>query len=204
MLIKYILLFTSIFILVNSFNILPYYQTLEKDKEFYLCDNFSDVLRETTKEIFKQLNKYNLYDFQLNEEKTFPHEKNDINTICNLNLVDKYGYTTHYAPDYTETDISISNTLIGIDTNLYNVILHEVLHSIGLDHSLEFGIMNYTVFSLFNGIKKDLIKLYLSVDDFNGMKFLFDENHKNETEYTNETDCNPQNIIDYIKNCFMI
>ena len=194
---KYILLFTSIFILVNSFNILSYYQPLEKEKEFYLCDNFSDVLRETTKEIFKQLNKYNLYDFQLNEEKTFPHEKNDINTICNLNLVDKYGYTTHYAPDYTETDISISNTLIGIDTNLYNVILHEVLHSIGLDHSLEF-----------NGIKKDLIKLYLAVDDFNGLKCLFNDNSSNETEYTNETDdsedCNPQNIIDYIKNCFMI
>ena len=195
--INYVFAFFSNILSAKSFNILPYYQPIAKTINFHLCDGYSTILKETTIDVFKELNKYELYDFQLREQ-TLPHIQNDKNTICNLNLDDKYGYCTHYLPFYNETDISISNILLGIDTNLYNVVLHEFLHSIGLDHTDEFGMLNYSVHYLTNGIKKDISKLYLSVDDYQGIKYLYNYNSTNEKD---KNECNKNDIIETIKNC---
>ena len=194
--IKYVFAFINI-LHAESFNILPYYKPIDKTINFYLCNDYSDILKESTKEVFKELNKYELYDFQLREE-TFIHTQNEKNTICNLNLDDKYGFCTHYYPYYNETDISISNILLGINTNLYNVVLHEFLHSIGLDHTDQFGMLNYSVHYLNNGIKKDVSKLYLSVDDYQGMKYLYNYNSTNEKE---RIICDKNEIIETLKNC---
>ena len=69
------------------------------------------------------------------------------------------------------TDITISNDLFSYSNTLYNVILHEILHSLGLDHNNgESGLMNYAVTeNWFGSIINDQRKLWLSMDDILGI-----------------------------------
>ena len=72
-----------------------------------------------------------------------------------------------------KTNIFIKNELLYFPNTLYNVLLHEVLHSFGLGHSDKTGMMNYSIkLGLFNRIKEDSTKLWLSIDDIDGLDFL--------------------------------
>ena len=87
-------------------------------------------------------------------------------SICNKGNI-HYGYMTPYI---NNTAISISNKLLSYPNTLYNVVLHEILHSLGLDHSPEDGLMSYAVTqNWFGGVEDDDRKLWLSIDDLLGL-----------------------------------
>jgi len=186
---------------VQSFNILSYHNVTTSEIDFYFCNDISTILEEVTREVIEEINTYELFKIKLNETRV-DHTFNNKNSICNDNLnnhyISEYGFCTHYLP--FETDITISNTLLGIDTNLYNVILHEFLHALGLDHTNTKGIMNYTIqLSRNKGIVKDNLKLYISIDDYQGLTYLYDKLN-NDVE-RNEDECNKNVVIDFINNC---
>ncbi len=189
---------------VDCFNILPYHNVSQTEIDFYFCDDIHPILQDVSKEVINQINTYELFKIKLNEETKIEHKYNNKNSICNENLnnniYSEYGLCTHYSPFFYETDITISNTILGIDTNLYNVLLHEFLHALGLDHSNTKGMMNYTIqLTKNNGIIKDNAKLYISIDDYFGIKYLYNK-LQNDME-RNEIKCNKNKIIDYINNC---
>ena len=184
---------------IQSFNLLPYHNVSKTEIDFYFCDDIPDVLEDVTREVVDQLNTYELFKIELNETR-IEHNFNDKNSICNTHLEwGDFGFCTHYIPFYNETDITISNTILGIDTNLYNVVLHEFVHALGLDHSnTSMGIMNYTIQTTNNkGIIKDKDRLYISVDDYKGIKYLYDT-LKEDIE---RNECDKNIIFDFINNC---
>jgi len=180
--VKILSLLTSLLLeYTTGYKLLDYRNISSTTINFYSCTSISPILQTTTTDVMQELNDYDLFDFKLNKQQ-YKHEKNGKNTICNKNLdtneYSEFGICTHYAPYFNETDISISNMLIGTETNLYNVVLHELLHSVGLDHTNSKGMMNYTLQSRGRGYIKDKEKLYLSLDDYNGMKKVYDEINK--------------------------
>jgi len=180
---------------VFSFQLLNYSNISTNEIVFYPCDTISPMLQNTFIETINDLNEYEIFDFQL-RETTYPIGPNRINTICNVDLKDGYGFTIHY-PEYSnETDIEISNTLLYYDTNLYNVIFHELLHSIGLHHTDTQGGMNYKLYlTNDNKIIRDNHKLYLSLDDFKGMKYIYSTIDKERNE------CKKNKIIKLLNEC---
>jgi len=189
---------------VAGFNILPYNNVSTTEIDFYFCDSVHPILEVTTKEVIEQINTYELFKIKLNEETKIEHKFNYKNSICNENLdnniYSEYGFCTHYSPFFNETDITISNTILGIDTNLYNVVLHEFIHAIGLDHGTNKGMMNYTIqLTENNGIIKDSTKLYISIDDYIGIKYLYDKLENDKERFVNT--CDKNKIIEYINNC---
>lgn len=90
--------------------------------------------------------------------------------FCNQ-ISTNYGYMELLVNN--RTNIWISNLLLNTPKTLYNVCLHEILHALGLDHSLEQGMMNYSIgLSYFRNVLEDARKLWPSRDDFKGLKFL--------------------------------
>lgn len=97
--------------------------------------------------------------------------------ICNQEI-ENYGYT-YILKDSVEqnTNIFISNRLLYKTNTLYNVVLHEILHSMGLNHSDKQGMMNYSISISRNrygiiDIIDDERKLWISSDDRKGLRFL--------------------------------
>ena len=66
---------------------------------------------------------------------------------------------------------------MNLHNTLYNVLLHEMLHSLGLKHSKEKGMMNYSITVDDKMPIEDHHKMWLSLDDLAGIKFLI--NNKN-------------------------
>jgi hypothetical protein len=94
------------------------------------------------------------------------HQANASGVICNQPH-GHYGYTTL---DNNQTNIYINDKLLYLPNTLYNVLLHEVLHSIGLDHSDKPGMMSYAISETWYGFpKEDERKLWLSIDDLRGL-----------------------------------
>ena len=55
----------------------------------------------------------------------------------------------------------------------YNVIMHEILHSLGMDHSQKQGMMSYSIREYFLGYPiEDQNKLWASVDDIRGLLYI--------------------------------
>jgi len=116
--------------------------------------------------------------------------KNGINTICTSDA--GYGFTRLTMANHTitEADIFVHSALTG--SNLDNVMLHELLHAVGLNHSENAGIMNYSV--RVNG-KGEIVAdplLYLSLDDVQGLKQL----RKNSTR------CPKVRILNLLERCW--
>lgn len=108
----------------------------------------------------------NFHQFQLGKNKTTGY-------ICNQHS-DNLGYTSILQGSIDQnTNIWISNYLLDTPNTLYNVVLHEVLHSMGLNHSDRQGMMNYSVRTTwFGNVIDDPQKLWISPDDRQGLRHL--------------------------------
>ena len=97
--------------------------------------------------------------------------------ICNQ-ISDNLGYTSILENSVDQnTNVWISNKLLDRPNTLYNVVLHEVLHSMGLNHSDKQGMMNYSIRVGYNWygsmeIIDDERKLWISPDDRKGLRYI--------------------------------
>lgn len=167
-----ILLFSSL-LSIHSFNILNNYIPSSYHKHFFLCDSIHPNMRETFYEATKNINKYHIHHLSLKQGYTEPIDGNNINDVCSYDGMNGYyGYTKTFGTN--ETDIYISNTLLNTQNTLYNVIYHEFIHSLGLNHTIDKdGIMNYKMRTEINGnILEDSNKLYVSMDDIKGLRYI--------------------------------
>ena len=127
-------------------------------KVLNVCSSLSPTLKDTIDEVSEHMSR-NGYPVLIQED-------NNTGTICNQPK-GHYGYTTL---DNNRTDIYINNKLLYLPNTLYNVLLHEILHSIGLAHSDKQGIMSYAISETWYGYpKEDERKLWLSIDDLQGL-----------------------------------
>jgi predicted Zn-dependent protease len=123
-----------------------------------LCPSLNPILKDTIDEVAEHMN--------LNGYPVIIQDKNNTGTVCNQHR-GHYGYTTL---DNNRTNIYINNKLLYLPNTLYNVLLHEVLHSIGLDHSDKEGMMKYAITENWYGSPvNDERKLWLSIDDLQGL-----------------------------------
>lgn len=126
------------------------------------CDNINANLAATTKRVLKSLTDLG-YPMVYAKKATGVHA-----TICNTVSTPNYG---SYNP--ITKQITIQDSLLILPRTLYNVVLHEMLHSLGLDHSDEQGIMAYSVRQdVFNFPLEDTRRLWLSQDDLDGLALL--------------------------------
>ena len=156
--------------IVYSYELLQNYIPTSFVKEFYV----EQSLRDYSNEICDYINDFNIHRCIISPSSgsTIPILKNNINTISVSYTNDNYyGYTRLY--NTNETDIVINHKLLKTKNTLYNVLLHEIIHSLGLNHTYNYGIMNYTIFmDSNNNIIEDRRKIYLSVDDLRGLRFI--------------------------------
>mgnify|MGYP003624710256 CR=1 FL=1 len=183
-----------------SYKLLSYSELNTTTITYYPCPSISPLLQRATIDVMKDLNDFNMFDFQLREQ-TKAEGLNYFNTICNKEI-DGYGYCSHYPTYSSETDIVIANKILYYDTNLYNIVLHELLHSIGLDHTTDKGIMNNSVkVNEDYSIIRDNTQMYLSVDDYNGFSFVYDTLTKREIEIEKNMTCKKRKIIQLLRDC---
>lgn len=158
------LLFGFLLTFVNSFEIInsvkPQFPKLLKP-----CPNIDTRLLTISNEISN-----NFPQFQVSGNETTGY-------ICNQQS-DNLGYTSILKDSIEQnTNIWISDKLLYKPNTLYNVVLHEVLHSMGLNHSNERGMMNYSIrvgYNWYGGMEiiDDDMKLWISTDDRKGLRFL--------------------------------
>ena len=126
------------------------------------CQGISKRLLSTSIEVCKQLQDSG-YDVSIGKN-------NATGSVCSEAHNSHYGYMMPYE---NFTEIHISNKLLDKPTTLYNVLLHEVLHSVGLDHSTSEGLMKYSITQTFWGsVENDQRRLWLSIDDLSGLYYL--------------------------------
>ena len=119
------------------------------------------------------LNSYNIFNLTVNLRDKIEPAIDNYNVICNV--PNSYNYMTGYTTAWDKTaDIFINYNLISYSNTMYNVILHELIHSIGLNHTDIPSIMNYKVNMHYIDTKltykNDINKLWLSLDDIKGIR----------------------------------
>jgi hypothetical protein len=130
----------------------------------YPCTYISDKLWYTTKEAVDATNKLNYFKLQLHTSPLLSDY--GTNTICNTtDRSGTYFKTTSYSE---EIDIKINNALLITTNSLYNVILHELGHVMGLYHTPTLGVMNYTVRTI---IERTLFFHRQSTEDIYNLDF---------------------------------
>jgi hypothetical protein len=142
--------------------------------QFHPCSNLTPLTWKSAQHSADILRPY--VDIELIPE-TQPVAENSINTICNTRS--GYGFTRLYMPNntITEADIFVNPILTG--HNLNNVMLHEMMHAVGLNHSDRPGIMNYSVRMDINQNILSDPPMYLSLDDIQGLKAITNQHDKN-------------------------
>lgn len=163
-----LLLFLSSILFGNGYNLFDFYTPKDNPLPFYTCCNLDDKVLYTAKEVIENINQHNIINVSLHNE-IYKDEINDANTICSFDDNNKgYGYTLLTE---NEADIYISNQLLPHNNTLYNVILHEFIHALALNHSVYPSIMNYKIsVDYWGSIHEDRDKSYLSIDDMRGLE----------------------------------
>ncbi len=161
-------LFLSIILFTKGYEILNNYIPVDNPLPFYTCCGIDEKLLSVSKDVIQDINNHNIINVSLHNE-IYKDEINGANTICSFDDDSKaYGYTVLYK---NEADIYVSNQLLNKDNTLYNVVLHEFIHALGLNHSVYPSIMNYTVsVSYMGNIYDDSHISYLSIDDMRGLE----------------------------------
>lgn len=100
--------------------------------------------------------------------------ESDFNNGLICTFYDDDIYNIAYTMMYSNYSVVyIRESLLNYKETLFNVVMHELLHSIGLDHSIYPGMMSYSVNLKDDGsIDNDKRRLWLSYDDLNGLNFL--------------------------------
>ena len=131
--------------------------TFNNPTTYSVCSSIRETFDEVTKEL----------PFQAYESDAA------VNTICTVDTNAFYARTqTIKDTNDLRTAIEISYALLNYPTTLYNVLLHEMLHSVGLKHSTEAGVMNYSVLIQRNTVMEDSRRIWLSSDDIMGLYYL--------------------------------
>lgn len=144
---------------ITSFKIIPDYK-LQHPRKLSICSSIHPLINDTVHEISERYpNMVELGGYD--------------GIICNTDNDIHYGQTIYYA---NQTDIHIKTILVLYHNTLYNVLLHEFGHSLGLKHSTKRGIMNYSIRKSRLGIKNDDRKLWWSRDDIRGLRFIRNTN----------------------------
>ena len=150
-------MFTILFVCLARAYQVSDIHTFNNPTTYSVCD----VLRETFDEAIKEL------PFNVLESDT------STNTICTVDTNAFYARTqTIQDNNGLHTEIEISYRLLNYPTTLYNVMLHEILHSVGLKHSNQAGVMNYSMFTNRNTVMEDQRRIWLSSDDLMGLYYL--------------------------------
>lgn len=154
---KFLLLIVAV---VQSFEVIPSVKR-QFPKLLKPCSNIDQRLLDTVTELST-----NLPQFKLSSNDTTGY-------ICNQRS-DNLGYTSILENSIDQnTNIWIANSLLNTPNTLYNVVLHEVLHAMGLNHSDQPGMMNYSIRTTwFGNVIEDPQKLWISPDDRQGLRFL--------------------------------
>lgn len=160
---KLLLVFLTTF--VNSFEIINSV-TPQFPKLLKTCPTIDNRLLNSVSELSN-----NFPQFQIS------YGDNTTGYICNQQS-DNLGYTSILKDSIDQnTNIWISDKLLNKPNTLYNVLLHEILHSMGLNHSDKQGMMNYSIrvgYNWYGGIEiiDDDVKLWISPDDRKGLRYL--------------------------------
>jgi hypothetical protein len=135
-------------------------------KVLNLCEDIDPILEQTAYDVSE-----NIPNFYVSSIHSVNINMNATGYICNQED-GHYGYMS-YNHNTNNTNIWINNELLLTPNTLYNVLLHEVLHSFGLAHSDVEGMMNYSLSTNWLGyVKNDEKKLWISFDDIIGLSFL--------------------------------
>ena len=155
---------------ILGFKILPY-KFEEKVIKYSLCDSIDERIATMVHEVFDDFNSLGFNNIILTNDTFY-----DVIPICNEYMSkDKYGYARFINKiEYLDRKIFISNYILDLEYNLWNVLYHEVLHTVGLGHSTEEGLMKYVVTLNTNyDVIPDTERLYPSKDDIEGLEFLY-------------------------------
>lgn len=112
------------------------------------------------------------YQFHCDQPSSHPPiQENAVSFICNQKMNNEMGYMyPFYSDEIQHTNIWISDSLLSVPTTLYNVISHELLHSVGVGHSQSPGLMNYSVkLDAYGSVLEDSNRLWTSPDDLHAL-----------------------------------
>ena len=150
-------------IYVSSYILLPIQCNLPKI--ITPCDGIDQTVLKTSLEVAQSLRNVDIPFY-------FGKSINSTGFLCDKYLSTGFGYMSSYI-ESDVTNITISTVLKDYPNVLYNVILHEVLHSLGLNHDGEDGLMSYVVRTSYNWFMnrpvEDERKLWLSINNFEGI-----------------------------------
>jgi hypothetical protein len=91
--------------------------------------------------------------------------------ICNADFAEIHNNIGITYPHNKSTIVYIANQILSLPNTLYNVVLHEFGHVLGLHHSAKRGIMNHSI-TIANGrFLEDLSPIYPSIDDILGLMY---------------------------------
>lgn len=184
-----IFLFT-VFSFVNSFKLMEHVHFNFNPGDIVYCKDIDEGLLKVTQDIVEEINIGTGLDLLVTDSIQRSYLNNT--SICNEQVYgNRFGY---FVPP---NKITIANKVLNYENTLFNVVMHEILHFLGLNHSKYKGMMNYKVrltqdiystdlqnynpygsmnfFNRYNGltqglkISDDQTKLWLSIDDYLGL-----------------------------------
>jgi hypothetical protein len=145
--------------IINGFSLLENFHHPTVPKVLVPCDDMHRSVLDMIHDISEHVPGFFIGDHM-----------NNSGYICDTDV--GHFATTSIYENGSITDITVNRVLLNYPNTLYNVLLHEVLHSMGLGHSdAGNGIMNYSITIMYS-IREDDRRLWLSLDDMLGLLYL--------------------------------